>query len=99
MLAARLEPHGLMQHLLRELAPPPPPTLDNFSPGKNAAALKALREALEGGERFVFLWGPSGSGKTHLLRAFSEAAAAMGRAAYVPAANADWARTGNLAAV
>jgi len=64
-----------MQQLLLELAPPPPPTLDNFSPGKNGPALKALREALEGGERFVFLWGPSGSGKTHLMRAFSEAAA------------------------
>jgi len=88
-----------MQQLLLELAPPPPPTLDNFSPGKNGAALKALREALEGGERFVFLWGPSGSGKTHLLRAFAGAAAAKGRAAYVQAANADWARTGDLAAL
>src|SRR2546423_2975137 len=65
-----------MQQLLLELAPPPPPTLDNFSPGKNGAALKALREALARGELFVFLWGPGGSGKPHLLRAFSEAAAA-----------------------
>ncbi|HET7766762.1 MAG TPA: DnaA regulatory inactivator Hda [Burkholderiales bacterium] len=70
-----------MQQLLLELAPPPPPTLENFSPGKNAAALAALREALSGGEAFVFLWGPSGSGKTHLLRAFSEAAALAGREA------------------
>src|SRR6266705_5182872 len=76
MPAARLRRHGSMQQLLLELAPPPPPTLENFSPGKNGAALKALRGALEGGERFVFLWGPGGSGKTHLLRAFSEAAAA-----------------------
>ena len=66
-----------MQQLLLELAPPPPPTLENFSPGKNGAALKALKDALEDGERFVFLWGPGGSGKTHLLRAFSEAAAAV----------------------
>lgn len=65
-----------MQQLLLELAPPPLPTLENFSPGKNNAALKALREALADGERFVFLWGPGGSGKTHLLRAFSQAAAA-----------------------
>ena len=88
-----------MQQLLLELAPPPPPTLENFSPGKNGAALKALKEALEDGERFVFLWGRSGSGKTHLLRAFAGAAAANGRAAYVQAANADWTDTGNLAAV
>lgn len=67
-----------MQQLLLELAPPPLPTLENFSPGRNAAALKALREALSDGERFVFLWGPDGSGKTHLLRAFSRAAAAAG---------------------
>jgi len=85
-----------MQQLLLELAPPPPPTLENFSPGRNGAALKALRGALEGGERFVFLWGPGGCGKTHLLRAF---AGAKGRAAYVQAANADWAPTRNLAAV
>jgi len=65
-----------MQQLLLELAPPPSPTLGNFFPGGNGAALKALREALTDGERFVFLWGPGGSGKTHLLRAFSEAAAA-----------------------
>lgn len=65
-----------MQQLLLELAPPPAPTLENFSPGRNIAALEALREALAGGEPFVFLWGPGGSGKTHLLRAFSEAAAA-----------------------
>ena len=70
-----------MQQLLLELAPPPPPTLENFSPGRNGAALEALREALRGGEPFVFLWGPGGSGKTHLLRAFSEAAAAAKREA------------------
>ena len=66
----------MMQQLLLELAPPPPPTLENFSPGRNGGALKVLREALADGERFVFLWGPGGSGKTHLLRAFSQAATA-----------------------
>jgi DnaA family protein len=85
-----------MQQLLLELAPPPPPTLGNFSPGKNGAALRALRGALEGGERFVFLWGLSGSGKTHLLRGFAGAAGAKGTAAYIQAANADWARAGGL---
>jgi len=82
-----------MQQLLLELAPPPPPTLDNFSPGKNGASLKALREALEGGERFVFLWGPGGSGKTHLLRAFAGTRRA---AAYMRASNADWSRASGL---
>ena len=67
-----------MQQLLLELAPPPPPTLENFSRGRNGAAVEALREALAGGERFVFLWGPGGSGKTHLVRAFSAAGAAAG---------------------
>jgi DnaA-homolog protein len=70
-----------MQQLLLELAPPPPPTLENFSQGRNGAAVKALREALAGGEGFVFLWGPGGSGKTHLLRAFSRAASAAAREA------------------
>ena len=70
-----------MQQLLLELAPPLPPTLENFSQGKNGAAVKALRDALAGGEGFVFLWGPGGSGKTHLLRAFAAAAAAARREA------------------
>jgi DnaA family protein len=70
-----------MQQLLLELTPPPPPTLENFSPGKNGAAVKALRDALAGGEAFVFLWGPGGSGKTHLLRAFAAAGAAVRREA------------------
>lgn len=87
-----------MQQLLLELAPPPPPTLENFFPGRNAAALKALREALEGGERFVFLWGARGSGKTHLMRGFAEAAKAERAAAYVPPSNADWTRAGALEA-
>jgi len=86
-----------MQQLPLEFAPPPP-TLENYSPGKNGAALKALREALESGERFVFLWGPHGSGKTHLLRGFVQAAEAERAAAYIPAANTDWARAGALEA-
>jgi len=85
-----------MQQLLLELAPPPPPTLENFSPGKNGAALKALRGALEDGERFVFLWGLSGSGKTHLLRGFAGAVGARRAAAYMQASNTDWNRAGGL---
>ena len=96
MPAARLGRHGSMQQLLLELAPPPPPTLENFSPGKNGAALEALKEALEDGERFVFLWGPGGSGKTHLLRAFAGVAGATRAAAYMRASNADWSRAAGL---
>lgn len=84
-----------MQQLLLELAPPPPPTLENFFAGRNGAALEALRSVLEGAERFVFLWGPGGSGKTHLLRGF---AAAAGAAAYIPAATLDWSGTEELRA-
>ena len=96
--SGRVSCRVLMQQLLLELAPPPPPTLENFSPGKNGAALKALREALESGERFVFVWGGSGSGKTHLLRGFAEAAKARRAAVYIAASNADWARAGALEA-
>ncbi len=75
-----------MQQLVLELAPPPAPTLENFFPGRNQAALAALREALAGGERVVYLWGGPGSGKTHLLRAAVKEAEARGRAARYVAA-------------
>jgi DnaA family protein len=87
-----------MQQLLLDLAPPPPPTLENFFPGRNGAALKALRGALEGGERFVFLWGARGSGKTHLLRGFAEGAKAKRVAAYIAGPDSDWTRAGKLEA-
>jgi DnaA family protein len=87
-----------MRQLLLELAPPPPPTLANFVPGRNGAALGALRAALEGGERFVFLWGSRGSGKTHLLRGFAEAAKAKRVSAYIAGPNSDWPRAGKLEA-
>ena len=68
----------MMQQLLLQLAPPPAPTLDNFVPGRNAAALQALRDIAGGsaGERFVYLWGEPGSGRTHLLRGLAQAARA-----------------------
>ncbi len=61
-----------MQQLTLDLAPPPPPTLDNFVPGANAQVLAALRAAIavNSGERLC-LWGGPGSGKSHLLRAFA----------------------------
>ncbi len=64
-----------MQQLLLQLAPPPAPTLDNFVAGRNAAALRALRDIAAGAqsERFVYLWGAPGSGRTHLLRGLAQA--------------------------
>jgi len=88
-----------MRQLLLELAPPPAPALENFFPGRNGAALKALRAALEGGEAFVYLWGASGSGRTHLLRGFATAASSTRAAECFAAEKADWARAAKLAAV
>jgi DnaA-homolog protein len=64
-----------MQQLLLQLAPPPAPTLGNYVPGHNGAALHALRDIARGagGECFVYLWGEPGSGRTHLLRGLAQA--------------------------
>jgi DnaA family protein len=79
----------MMRQLVLELAPPAAPTLDNFFPGPNEAALAALRDALAGGERVAYLCGETGSGKTHLLHAAVSAAEATGRTAlYVGAPHA-----------
>ncbi len=68
----------MMQQLLLQLAPLPAPALDNFFPGRNGAALQALREIAggAGAERFVYLWGEPGSGRSHLLRGLAQAAGA-----------------------
>lgn len=65
-----------MQQLILQLAPPAAPTLDNYVPGRNGAALQALRDIARGAlaERFVYLWGEPGSGRTHLLRGLAQAA-------------------------
>lgn len=56
--------------LILELAPPAPPTFENFAVGANGAALAAVRAAAAGaGERVVYLWGDPGSGRSHLLAA------------------------------
>ena len=70
----------MQQQLLLQLAEPPAPTLDNFVPGRNGAALQALRDIAGGAgdERFVYLWGGPGSGRTHLLRGLAQAAGATG---------------------
>ncbi len=78
-----------MQQLVLELAPPEAPTLENFFAGRNAQAVAALREALAGGERCIYLWGEPGSGKTHLLQAAVNEALALGHTAlYIGAPHA-----------
>lgn len=82
-----------MQQLLLQLAPPPEPSLDNFVPGRNGAALQALRDIARGAaaERVVYLWGEPGSGRTHLLRGLVRAAGGAARYARgaAPGAAAD----------
>jgi DnaA family protein len=72
-----------MRQLLLGLLPAPPPSLDNFVPGRNGAVLEALRSVLAGQERFVYLWGPPSSGKSHLLKAFARQAASTHPSAYI----------------
>jgi DnaA family protein len=51
------------------------PTLTNFYPGHNAAALAHIELWMAGSTRSpvpTYLWGESGSGKTHLLKAVAE---------------------------
>ena len=58
--------------MLLELSDPPLPTFANFVPGRNAAALAALRAlgSPDSGDRCVYLWGEPGSGRSHLLAAW-----------------------------
>ena len=79
--------------LLLDLAPPAPPTLDNFEPGANAQVLSALAAWLDAQlrEACVYLWGPPGCGKSHLLKAAVAAAAARGHpTSYCPRAVPAW---------
>jgi DnaA-homolog protein len=79
-----------MRQMILELAPPPAATLDNFFPGRNGAALAAIRGALQGAERFVYIWSMPGGGKSHLLHAFVHGARALGvRAGYARAPQFD----------
>lgn len=63
------------RQLILDLLPPPPPTLDNFIVGDNAAAIDALRGLRPG--RALYLWGPPGSGRSHLLRAMCDTAQSL----------------------
>lgn len=55
----------MAQQLILDLLPPPPPSLENFVPGRNAAALDAVRQCQPG--RAIYLWGSHGVGRSHLL--------------------------------
>jgi len=62
----------VQQQLLLALLEAPPPALDNFVPGANAAALAALRGfGSDPGLMSLYLWGGRGSGRSHLWRAWS----------------------------
>ena len=70
-----------MQQIALDIGLRTPPTLDNYFPGPNAAALAHLQQWLParpvGAPSDVlrpdvaptYVWGPEGSGKTHLLQA------------------------------
>ena len=59
-----------VKQLILDLIPPSAPTLDNFVPGHNAEALKALMDAASGvpPATVLYLWGEVGSGKSHLAQ-------------------------------
>jgi DnaA-homolog protein len=65
-----------MKQLLLDIASPPPPTLENFVPGRNSELVVALYALANGSsrEQFLYLWGAQGSGCSHLLHAVMDAA-------------------------
>jgi len=65
-----------MRQLALALATQPPPTLDNFVAGRNAAALAAIRTLVDTPTGVIYLWGEPGCGRSHLLRAAVDAAKA-----------------------
>jgi len=69
-----------LEQLVFELAPPEPPRLSNFLPGRNRELIAALTRFVEGvaSDTGLFVWGASGAGKTHLLRAAVALAAQRG---------------------
>jgi DnaA family protein len=71
-----------LEQLVFELAPPEPPRLSNFLPGRNRELLAALGSFVmgSGAEASFFVWGGPGAGKTHLLRAAVALAADSGLA-------------------
>jgi DnaA family protein len=60
-----------LEQLVFELAPPEPPRLSNFLPGRNGELVAALTRFVSGAgsDPCFLIWGAPGTGKTHLLRA------------------------------
>src|SRR5438105_7216479 len=85
-----------LEQLVFELAPPEPPRLSNFLPGRNRELLAALADFVQGAgaEASFFVWGAPGAGKTHLLRAAVALAAERGLTsrycAQAPSIDADY---------
>jgi DnaA family protein len=80
--------HTVTGQLILELAPPPSPTFDNYLPGRNRAAVAALRAAVAGEQPggAIYLWGEPGTGRSHLLEATVRGALAAKRTAlFAPA--------------
>ena len=73
----------MAQQLILDLLPAPPPSLDNFVEGRNAAALDALRQCTGG--RAIYLWGPQGVGRSHLLQGVCRMADGVYHASTQPA--------------
>jgi DnaA family protein len=64
--------------------PPPQPSLENFVPGRNRAAVEALFLAASGKRAEpIYLWGESGTGKSHLLAAVCSATRGHGRLSHL----------------
>lgn len=66
-------------------------SFENFSPGSNTIALRALEGFLaDQNEQQIYLWGASGSGKSHLAQALCHQASERGiLAVYFPLAEPD----------
>lgn len=71
-----------MQQIALDIGLAHTPTLDNFVPGPNGAALQHLRHWLQASPPIpvTYLCGPEGSGKSHLLRAAFAGLCAQGHA-------------------
>jgi DnaA family protein len=69
-----------LEQLVFELAPPEPPRLSNFLPGRNGELVAALTRFANGAgsDPGLLIWGAPGTGKTHLLRAAMALAAEHG---------------------